>query len=211
MGLLFFGQLRANAQDGIQISPQLVDSVQQLKAFEYANDPAYWTVEEAAEEEEDTNSWLDAFLNFGIPKMLMYLFVIGLIIFIIVRLLADQNMSVFVRKPKRHKKHKHLEEVAHEPGIEELLLRAEATQDFREAVRLQYISLLYLMRDKQLVEYNPQWTNNTYLRLFKGHPGIGTFKQLTRIYEFVYYGGFDTDRSKYQQISEEFSKFRKIL
>ncbi|WP_290709036.1 DUF4129 domain-containing protein [Flavihumibacter sp. CACIAM 22H1] len=188
-----------------------LDSIKNLEVFAYANDPAYWKKNVENNQQPEQENWFDALIESWGFKLVVYIVVAALLIFAAFRLLNEQNMLLFSRKTVKRRKLTNAEEQQHEPGIEELLKKAEYEQDFREAVRLQYLSVLFLLRDKSLVEYHPEWTNATYLRLLRTHPCFPAFRNLTRIYDFVYYGGFETDEVKYRQIQQEFSLFRKKL
>ncbi|WP_290792055.1 DUF4129 domain-containing protein [Flavihumibacter sp. UBA7668] len=200
-----------NAQDAPVIKAAELDSIKNLKEFAYANDPAYWSSPEKEADDVKEEGWLEQFMGSSFFRFLLYAIVAILLIYALYRLLSEQNMLLFSKKSIRKKRQGIQEEDKHEPGLEELLKKAEKEHDFREAVRLQYLSLLFLLRDKSLVEYHPEWTNSAYLRMLRKHPSFAAFRNLTRIYDFVYYGGFETDAAKYQQIQQEFSIFRKSV
>lgn len=188
-----------------------LDSIKNLKVFAYANDPSYWKNPEKETKEVSEEGWLDQFLQSPFFRYLLYVIVAVLLIYALYRLLSEQNMLLFSKKSIRKKRKENQELDNHAPGLDELLKKAEKDQDFREAVRLQYLSVLFLLRDKSLVEYHPEWTNSAYLKMLRKHPSFTAFRNLTRIYDFVYYGGFETDAGKYRQIQQEFSIFRKSI
>lgn len=199
----------AIARNTPELQPAFVDSVKRQKDFEYANDPAYW-VKPSEPVSGKSNSFLDWLAAGGI-RMIFYLMVTVVVVLLMYRLLSMKNLLPFQSRSKSVRRTRMAVSEETEPDMDHLLSTAEQNGDFREAVRLQYLSLLYYLRDRNLIEYRPEWTNTNYLSMFRKHAQYPAFHQLTRIYEYVWYGGFDTDQEKYELIRGEFAKFRNNL
>ena len=80
--------------------------------------------------------------------------------------------------------------------------------DHRTAVRLHYLSLLRALSDRQLIDYTQEKTNSDYLfQLSSSHHYKGFFN-LTRIFDYVWYGEFQIGRSMYDRLNNEFEQFK---
>jgi len=208
--ILIYCGFCACAQDKLEMPVQQIDSLKALKEFSYANDPAYWPKKVEVKKEENLD-WLESFLKSGWLKLLFYVLLILFLGFILYRILSERNLLLFTKKSKARKKIVRTPAGDLEPDLDQLLSSAEAMKDFHESVRLQYLKTLLLLKRKGLLEYHPEWTNARYLQQFRKHPNFEQFRQLSRIYEYVCYGGFPTDAAKYQLIKQEFSKFQQTV
>lgn len=210
LAILFLLESVSYAQDKLDMSVKQIDSLKALKDFRYANDPAYWPKKVKVEKEEKLD-WLDSFLNSGWPKLIFYVLLLSLLIFILYRILTERNLLLFTKKSTSRKKRVPDVEATDEPDLDQLLVKAEAQQDYSESVRLQYLKTLHLLKSKGLLDYHPEWTNATYLQQLRKYPHFEQFRQLSRVYEFVCFGGFTTDPDKYRLIKQEFLKFHQLV
>jgi hypothetical protein len=208
--ILIFCGFCACAQDKLEMPVQQIDSLKALKEFSYANDPAYWPkkVEDNSEQQLD---WLESFLKSGWLKLFFYVLLIIFLGFILYRILSERNLLLFTKKSKARKKTVVISAGDQEPDLDQLLNAAESMKDYHESVRLQYLKTLLLLKTKGLLEYHPEWTNARYLQQFRKHQKFEQFRQLSRIYEYVCYGGFPADAAKYQVIKQEFSNFQQTV
>lgn len=189
---------------------QQIDSLKALKEFSYANDPAYWPKKVEVKNEQQLD-WLESFLKSGWLKLFFYVLLIIFLVFILYRILSERNLLLFTKKSIARKKTVVISAGDQEPDLDQLLNAAESMKDYHESVRLQYLKTLLLLKTKGLLEYHPEWTNARYLQQFRKHQNFEQFRQLSRIYEYVCYGGFPTDAAKYQLIKQEFSKFQQTV
>jgi hypothetical protein len=68
------------------------------------------------------------------------------------------------------------------------LEEAEATGNYRLAVRLGYLLVLHTLAVRQLINWQPDKTNHHYLQELTGTPWLPGFSLLTRQFEYVWYG-----------------------
>jgi hypothetical protein len=200
----------SRAQDKLTIPTTQVDSIQLLKEFRYANDPAYWTRPRPEPTDQNTG-WLEYLLQSGWFKWIFYGLLVLLMSLVLYRLFKEKNLLLFTRKARSRKRVTTATGSQAAPDIDQLLSQAEETGNFQESVRLQFLKTLFLLRNKGLVEYHPEWTNAHYLQQMRTHRQADQFMQLSRIYEYVCYGGFSTTSEKYQLIKQEFSRFRQLV
>jgi hypothetical protein len=206
----FYPLSESRAQDKLDIPKTQVDSIQLLKEFRYANDPAYW-IRPRPEPIDERVGWLEYLLQSGWVKGIFYLLLVLLLSFVLYRIFKEKNLLLFARKASSRKRVTTAAGSQAAPDIDQLLSQAEGAGDFQESVRLQFLKTLFLLRNKGLVEYHPEWTNAHYLQQLRTHRQADQFRQLSRIYEYVCYGGFATTSEKYQLIKQEFSRFRQLV
>jgi preprotein translocase subunit SecG len=96
---------------------------------------------------------------------------------------------------------------------------ALGTNDYRLAIRWHYLKILFLLDKNRIINFVPFKTNIDYgneIRNFENNIGTTgakgknlyvTFRELSRVYEFVWYGKFDIDKNDYSKHAEEFLRF----
>jgi len=81
------------------------------------------------------------------------------------------------------------------------LAEAEAAGNWRLAVRLGYLQLLKTLSDNALINWQPDKTNHAYLAEL---PLAGTlrvdFREITRQFEFVWYGELALSGPLYERV-----------
>ncbi|MBX0290742.1 DUF4129 domain-containing protein [Hymenobacter sp. HSC-4F20] len=68
------------------------------------------------------------------------------------------------------------------------LAEAEAAGNYRLAVRLGYLLSLRHLTERGLIRWQPDKTNHEYLHELRGTPWFTEFQELTRQFEYVWYG-----------------------
>ncbi|MCH5599572.1 DUF4129 domain-containing protein [Niabella ginsengisoli] len=92
---------------------------------------------------------------------------------------------------------------------------AEAIQDalkannYRLAIRLQYLQLLKTLSEKGIIKYQPDKTNFDYLLQTRSTSHYQDFLSATRSYEYSWYGLFPIDEDHYRNIENSFSDLHK--
>jgi hypothetical protein len=93
----------------------------------------------------------------------------------------------------------------------EELKKALAQNEYRTAVRLQYLQLLAQLSGKELIEYQEGRTNSDYLVQLYSTPYYKGFKTLTRHFDYAWYGQFPITKEAYQTIETDFATFRSSM
>ncbi|MFT6204856.1 MAG: hypothetical protein ACI9V1_001029 [Spirosomataceae bacterium] len=83
-------------------------------------------------------------------------------------------------------------------------------ENYRLAIRFYYLWLVQQLSDDGLIIFTKDKTNQTYVReLTKNQrvsDEVGTsFKTCTRLYEYVWFGNFAVDKSRFEEIEPQFS------
>jgi len=90
----------------------------------------------------------------------------------------------------------------HELNFADAIAQAEATGNLRLAVRLGYLQLLKLLTDRDLIAWQPNKTNQTYLHeLVASQPSArAAFAERTRQFEYIWYGELPVPTTLYEQV-----------
>ncbi len=91
----------------------------------------------------------------------------------------------------------------------DLIYDAESQRDFNQAIRYLYLQSLKKLSDRGLILFSPDKTNTNYISELSGRNFQDDFSSLTHSYEYVWYGKFLIDASKYQQLKSQFISFNK--
>ncbi|MCB9282586.1 MAG: DUF4129 domain-containing protein [Lewinellaceae bacterium] len=141
-------------------------------------------------------------------KVMAVLAAIGIIALILRYLLAGE--SVFSPKNRKFSGQLaiNLEDVeAHLPDADmpEFIRRALQAGDYRMAVRLHYLSLIQGLTRRGWIEWKREKTNGDYLREIQERPVFGQFRELTGIFERVWYGDYPLEEGAYRQVAGHFA------
>lgn len=102
-------------------------------------------------------------------------------------------------------------EVLAQEDINSLIGSAIAVGDYRLAVRYSYLSVLKSMMDKSLIDWGIQKTNHDYMKELPSGSLKASFAAVTRIYDYIWYGGFDVDKEDFERVNAVFGELKKEL
>ena len=74
--------------------------------------------------------------------------------------------------------------------------------DYRAVVRLQYLRCLKRLAGKNLISLKRNKTNDEYVRELGDSPLAAGFGELSRIFEYVWYGNFPVSEESYSQVRD---------
>ena len=237
--LITCGSLPAQDADSISESRKIqydLDSDLEPVAFdrekieEYRSQPEYSYIE--ADEKESWWSrfkkWLNAKYNqfiswlFGeyqpnsllaffisiIPYLLLLL-LLGLIAWLFSRLnpgkqvLRTQRPSeVFISEE---------EELVKGEDLPALISKAIGNKQYRLAVRYHYLNSLRKLDEKHLIAYAFQKTNKDYLEEIKNEALKRQFSEISKLYEFIWYGSFEVTEPDFHLAEKGFSRMDRHL
>jgi hypothetical protein len=87
-----------------------------------------------------------------------------------------------------------------EKNFDEEISRALSDGDYRLAIRLQYLQTLKTLAAKQLINWKPDRTNQSYVQELAPYPYQSDFVLITRYFEFAWYGDFQIEKSSYEEM-----------
>lgn len=135
------------------------------------------------------------------------------LILVMVLLMRSELGGVFKRSvmKKGGLEYEEMEEDISGMDFDALIAEAIAAGNLRRAVRLHYLKLLAEMTDRGLIEWRREKTNSEYLNELRRHDLRFRFAELTRVFDFVWYGGFEIDSERYARISGDFNAFTRTV
>lgn len=128
---------------------------------------------------------------------------VGLIIFKIIG--AE---SIFSKKSKETiLPYDILNENIHEIDYEKELQKLISEGKFRLSVRLLYLRALKKLSDAEIINWQPGKTNYHYLMEITKPELKSEFSELTHQFDYIWYGDFPIDASKFEPINQSFNQF----
>ena len=221
-GLLLFVGLNAipensYAEDTIRKVEYMVSSIEQRafddSAYAKATDgieyPGETEKKKKKKEKKTSSSFSFDWNNVGpVAKFALYAIVIAGLIFILVRVFYS---SLFISNTKIENKPayaaKNLEEKVMETDLEKLLKAALAEKAYRMAVRIYYLMVIKELAHKKMIKWKKDKTNHDYLSEMKNQNKYMRFRQLTRVFDYVWYGEIELTEDEFGEIKPEFTLF----
>ncbi|WP_185288859.1 DUF4129 domain-containing protein [Chryseobacterium lactis] len=132
-----------------------------------------------------------------------------LLYFIIKYILGKDGTFIFGKKNKKLNLNvKELHENIHEINFPESIAKFELSQDYRSAVRYQFLFILKKLSDKKLISWNPEKTNKDYAAELKAAHLKNEFFDLSYIFDNVWYGEFNIEEQSYQKFKNKYQAFK---
>jgi len=145
--------------------------------------------------------------NFGIDispqsmkiiEYIIYLIMGGLVIYLLVRFLLGEKMSaIFKKNPPGiidiNFSENHIEKV----NLDALLNNALGQNDFRLAIRYQYLRTLKTLSQKSIIDWHFEKTNWDYLKEISTPSIHNLFQEVSYLYEYIWYGEQHIDENIY--------------
>lgn len=160
--------------------------------------------------------WFNSLLSRGMQetnydnfwKYVFWLFAIATIIFVILKLLGADITMIFSKNNKTITvEHYVMNENIHDINLSELVAQALVQNDYRLAVRYNYLLVLKKLSDKKLIEWKITKNNRSYADDLQQSPLQIGFLKITALFEYVWYGEFNPDEKDYQIVNSEFIIF----
>ncbi len=101
-----------------------------------------------------------------------------------------------------------IEEELQKSDMEILLDRTIAKEDFMKAVRLYYLWAIKELSERRLIKWKRDKTNRDYIREMRKSDLAKPFREVTRIFERVWYGDQEQlSKTDFQQLEPKFKSF----
>lgn len=104
-----------------------------------------------------------------------------------------------------------LEEDISSIDFNERITKAINVEDYRLAIRWLYLKQLYVLNEKKAINYQPYKTNIDYSHELLNASFLQSFKSISRIYDYVWYGEYPINIKTYQAFESEFKQFEQNL
>lgn len=138
-------------------------------------------------------------------KLLPYL-LLGILVFILIKFFINVNAGAmrFNNKNKALVTLSEEEHIIKNEDVQKLIQQALADRNYRLAVRYYYLYTLQLMNEKEIIVWELQKTNADYHKEIEKIELKKPFAQITRLYEYIWYGDFPIDEHKYLKAEANF-------
>ncbi|WP_289644830.1 DUF4129 domain-containing protein [Maribacter aestuarii] len=142
-------------------------------------------------------------------KVLPYLLLL-ILVFILIKFFINVN----ARAVSFNKKNQALvtlseeEHIIKNEDVQKLIQQALEEKNYRLAIRYYYLYILRLLNEKELISWELQKTNADYNRELEKTVLNKPFAQITRLYEYIWYGDFPIDESTYRKAEINFSSLK---
>lgn len=180
------------------------------------SDADYWYVNTAPERqkqkrtsEKQRESWYQKswFTN------LLWVLVLGIFVGILIWFLASSNIKLFRKKPAAIARE---DEEINEENIfslhyEKEIEKAIGSQNYRLAIRLWYLRILKELADRNMIRYKQGTTNSEYVDQLYQTSYHNEFSNLTRIFEYIWYGKFELTAETFTLLQKDFLAFNRQL
>lgn len=141
-------------------------------------------------------------------EVVIYIIIGGTLIYIN-RELAKSTIKGLFYKSKKEIAFKSGDENIHEMDLENLIEKSYREKNYALAVRYLYLQLLKDMNSRGIITWRIDKTGEDYIREIK-EPVLKTgFKDLTILFEYVWYGEFPVDEDVFKSIRARFTDFKK--
>ncbi|MBQ4914486.1 DUF4129 domain-containing protein [Maribacter sp. MMG018] len=144
-------------------------------------------------------------------EILPYLLLVALL-FILIKFFININTNSVISKSNTPLVSLSEEEhIIKNTDIEQLIKQALANNDYRLAIRYYYLYILQLMTEKDIIKWELQKTNEDYLKEIQEAGLKENFNTITRHYNYIWYGDFPIDHTKYNKAEASFLALKKII
>lgn len=131
----------------------------------------------------------------------------GLVVYFLLK--AEVLGSLFSKRARQGDglDYETITENIHEIDFDAAIAESIDKQNYRLAVRLLYLQTLKRLTDAELIQYKPDKTNRQYVYELANSSQQSAFEQLTRQFEFVWYGDFPVGATRFDELQTQFRAF----
>ncbi len=99
------------------------------------------------------------------------------------------------------------ENLIKDANLLDLIQQAEQSEDYRLALRYFYLKILKELTQKKIINWHPDKTNNDYAKEIADKDLKNSFKALSYIYDYVWYGKYYPAEKDYKNLKKKFLIF----
>lgn len=170
-------------------------------------------------ENEDSGWWAKMFMSIfsffaSTAGNIIIIAIVVLIVLVIVVRIVQLNGNVFFSKKDKKISNTAVDELSDEyvpDDWEKVIREAAKAGNYRLAVRHVYRYLLSVLQEKNLISFQVAKTNYQYVYELAGTQLHKPFMQLTRDYEYAWYGGFNIEEDRFEDYYHKVTSIKKEL
>jgi hypothetical protein len=134
--------------------------------------------------------------------------------YVLYRILSGEG-RIFARKNRKMVEEEHQAVISEEDLLEsnwdDKLRAAISAGNTRMAIRYSYMRLLQILQSRDLIQYRQDKTNTAYYHELSGNAIRQEFRQLTRQYEYTWYGNYLPSSDGFETYMNTFNGVKKQL
>ncbi len=143
-------------------------------------------------------------------KIFPYVFVAGVLVFVMMHLLKADLGSVFYKTKSQNAAPAGVDITNfHAVNFDPLIAEALAARQYRLAVRYLFLQTLQRLADQKLVAWQADKTNHDYLRELRASNFHQPFQKLVWWFEYVWYGDFPVNEALFARAQSAFRAFER--
>ena len=229
LGQLMFGQQNTQPinYDTTTLKKQIITE-QDLETYKADDAFNYFEIEAEKNVLNKFFDWLQNFLQefweaiFGVGtasgfiyfvfRILPYI-LLGFLLFLLIRFFLKVNSNNLRLKAKENGSVTLTEEeqIIQNEDIPALIKEAIQQQNYRLAIRYYYLLSLKHLTESDRITWQPQKTNDDYINEIEKDDLKISFKNITKIYDYVWYGEFAVDALKFENLKTSFETLNKTI
>ncbi len=145
-------------------------------------------------------------------KGISYLIIAIVLVFIVMQLSGIDVLSLFKKQNASIAiPYEQLSENIHELAFPSLIQQAVQEQNYRQATRLHYLQVLKTLSQRELIHWQKDKTNRSYVYELSSESLQKSFEQLTTEFEYIWYGNFGIDLETFSIVEQHFNHFNRSL
>jgi len=145
-------------------------------------------------------------------KYLFYFLVVGLVLFVIIRITMNWNRNPTIKKTKIDiESIDEIEEKMHEIDLDELLKEAVLGGNYRIALRINFLIVIKLLSQRGDINWAKEKTNWEYHKEVKNALVADKFRQLIMNFEPIWYGERSVSDKEYRLFTLSYDNLKQEL
>lgn len=152
--------------------------------------------------------------NFSLPAIPAYVFYILIILVLVIILIKLFDLDLRFNKkikPSSSINIELMDEEIHESDLERHLKEALAKKDYKLSIRIYYLMVLKELTFKNWITWKKDKTNREYLLEMYKKSNYTTFKNITNIFENVWYGDKEVNETEFNSLSINFKNYIDVI
>lgn len=148
----------------------------------------------------------------SILQALPYL-IVGILLFLLIKFFLKVNSNSIISNASNKPVVSITEEEAliKHKDLLKLIKQAIDQKNYRLAIRYYYLNCIKQLEDNNLIAWEQQKTNEDYIQEISKETIKIAFKDLTRLYDFVWYGNFEIDETKFVKVAANFEATTNLI
>ncbi|RNC80227.1 MAG: DUF4129 domain-containing protein [Winogradskyella sp.] len=145
-------------------------------------------------------------------RILPYI-LLAVLIYLLVRFFLKVNSNAIMgnTQGKGEVIYSEEEQIIKNEDVNALIKEAVRQKNFRLAIRYYYLLSLKYLTEAKSIEWQPQKTNEDYIKELKSTDLRFDFENITKIYDYVWYGEFAVNEVRFESLKLPFESLHKSI